>query len=208
MRQAGTPALLSDLLDKTMVALIGFAGTGKYTIGRELCRRTGAKLIDNHLINNPIFTVVNADGITPLPKAIWGKVKAVRQVVYESIKELSPPDMSFVFTIQLIEDDPEDHKAFVDLVELAAARESLFVPIRLICDVDELCRRIVNPARVKMIKEVSPESARRRAADHAVLNPLHPNLRTIDVTCKSAIESAEEILREIKAMRDNEIGRS
>jgi hypothetical protein len=208
-RQAGMPALPGlDLLENTMVALIAFAGTGKYTIGRELCTRTGAKLIDNHLINNPVFTVVNADGITPLPKAIWGKVKAVRRVVYESIKELSPPDMSFVFTIQLIEDDPEDGKAFVDLVELAAAREILFVPIRLICDVDELCRRIVNPARSKMLKEISPDSARRRAADHAVLNPSHPNLRTLDVTLKSAIESAEEILREVKSIRENEIRRS
>src|SRR6266850_2640396 len=200
--------MLSDLLENTMVALIGFAGTGKYTIGSELCRRTDAKLIDNHLINNSIFTVVNADGITPLPKAIWGKVKAVRQVVYESIKELSPPDMSFVFTIQLIEDDPEDHKAFVDLVELAAVRESLFVPIRLICDVDELCRRIVSPKRSKMLKEVSPESARRRAADHTVLNPSHPNLRTVDVTHKSAIESAEEILQVVNSIRENEFRRS
>ncbi len=63
----------SDLFDKTMVALIGFAGTGKYTIGRELCRRTGAKLIHNHLINKPIFTVANADGITPLPKLSGAK---------------------------------------------------------------------------------------------------------------------------------------
>jgi hypothetical protein len=194
--------------ENTMVALIGFAGTGKYTIGRELCRRTGAKLIDNHLINNPIFTVVDADGITPLPGAIWGKVKAVRQVVYESIKELSPPDMSFVFTIQLIEKDPEDHGAFADLVELAAGRESLFVPIRLICEVDELCRRIVSPTRIKMLKEVSPESARRRAADHTVLNPSHPNLRTVDVTHKLAIESAEEIIREVKSIKENGSRRS
>jgi len=42
----------TDNLKNTFILLIGFAGTGKYTIGRELCRRTGAKLIDNHLINN------------------------------------------------------------------------------------------------------------------------------------------------------------
>ena len=93
----------SDLLENTMIVLIGFAGTEqKYTIGRELSRRTGAKLIDNHLINNPIFTVVNADGITPLPEGIWARVRDARRVVYESIRELSPPEMSFVFTIQLI----------------------------------------------------------------------------------------------------------
>jgi hypothetical protein len=192
--------VLSSSLNNTIIVLIGFAGTGKYTIGRELCRRTGAKLIDNHLINNPIFTVVDADGVTPLPKAIWGKVKAVRQVVYESIREMSPADMSFVFTIQLIEKDTEDNKAFEDLADLAAARQSLFVPVRLICDVEEICRRIVNPSRVRMLKEISPESARRRAADHAVLNPSHPNLRTIDVSGKTASESVEEILNIVESI--------
>ena len=190
----------SNALQNTTVVLIGFAGTGKYTIGRELCERTGAKLIDNHLINNPIFTVVNADGVTPLPKAIWSKVAKVRRIVYESIRELSPPEMSFVFTIQLLESNPEDHDAFADLVELAAARKGLLVPIRLVCEVDELCRRIVDPARMKMLKEISAESARRRASEHAVLNPSHPNLRTIDVTGKSPAESADAILYEITTL--------
>jgi len=57
-------------LQNTIIVLIGFAGTGKFTIGRELCERTGAKLIDNHLINNPVFKVLNADGITPLLRSL------------------------------------------------------------------------------------------------------------------------------------------
>jgi len=196
---------LVEKLENTIIVLIGFAGTGKYTIGRELCRRTGAKLIDNHLINNPIFSVVNADGVTPLPKAIWTKVKEVRKIVYASIRELSPPEMSFVFTIQLIESDLEDHKAFADLAELAAARQSLLMPIRLICDVDELCRRVVNPARGQMLKEISPESARRRASEHSVLNPSHPNLRTIDVTHRSPVESVEVILETLSLIRKSHV---
>jgi len=199
---------LSEEYPNTIVVLIGFAGTGKYTIGQELCRRTGAKLIHNHLINNPLFKVVNADGVTPLPEAIWGKVRAVRRVVYETIRELSPPELSFVFTIQLIAHDHEDEQAFVELVELAAARKSLFVPIRLICDVDELCRRIVSPSRAEMMKQISAGAARRRAADHEVLNPSHPHLRTIDVTHKSATESAEEILNEVDSIRVNVSSRS
>ncbi|MGI8919344.1 MAG: hypothetical protein ACR2H6_12160 [Pyrinomonadaceae bacterium] len=61
-----TDPVLVKKLDNTMIVLIGFAGTGKYTIGRELCELTGAKLIDSHLINNPVFKVVNPDGITRL----------------------------------------------------------------------------------------------------------------------------------------------
>jgi len=189
--------MLTDKLKNTIIVLIGFAGTGKYTIGRELCERTGAKLIDNHLINNPIFKVVDADGIRPLPPGVWDKVKTIRAIVYDSIRELSPPDLSFVFTIELIEGKPGEQEAFDDLKELATARNSLFVPVRLTCDVDELCRRVVSPGRIAMIKAISPEAARQKSADYEVLKTEHPHSRTIDVTRKSPSDSADAILTEI-----------
>src|SRR5687768_9500238 len=188
-----------------MIVLIGFAGTGKYTVGRELGELTGAKLIDNHLINNPIFKVVDPDGIKPLPAAIWDKVKAVREIVYEAIRELSPAELSFVFTIELFERSPGDHKAFSDLEELAAARGSLFVPVRLLCDVEELCRRVVDPSRVQMVKSISAEGARRKSAEETVLDSAHPNVLTIDVTAKTPSESAVIILRHIEVLRSEAV---
>ncbi|HKE56275.1 MAG TPA: hypothetical protein VKB46_06230 [Pyrinomonadaceae bacterium] len=188
-------------LDNTLVLLIGFAGTGKYTVGRELCDRTGAKLIDNHLINNSIFTVVNADGITPLPTGVWTKVKEIRQIVYSAIRELAPPHLSFVFTMELIEGKPGELGGFLDLAQLAADRNSLFVPIRMICDVDELCRRVTDPGRVKMLKAISAEAARRKGTEEMVLNPTHPNLRTLNVTNMSVKETVESILREIDLLK-------
>ena len=38
----------------------------------RLCAATGARLLDNHLINNVIFSLIQADGGTPLPKAVTG----------------------------------------------------------------------------------------------------------------------------------------
>lgn len=190
----------SNALQNTIVLLIGFAGTGKYTIGRELCERTGAKLIDNHLINNPIFQVVNADGVTPLPAAVWDKVKEIRRTVYEAIQDLSPPEMGFVFTMELRESSPADHGAFADLEQLAAARQSRFVPIRLICGVEELCRRVTDPARVEMLKEISPELARKKSVEDSVLNVPHPNQRTLDVTKRSASGSVDAILDEVSSI--------
>jgi len=192
---------LSSTLDNTLVLLIGFAGTGKYTIGRELCRRTGAKLVDNHLIANPVFTVVNGDGITPLPKEVWAKLKEIRRIVYESIRELSPANLGFVLTMELRENNPRDHSAIDDLEKLAAARKSLFVPIRLVCDVEELCRRVADPSRRERLKEISVDNARRKSAEDAVLNPKHSNLRTIDVTAKSPSEIADAIIREVDSIR-------
>ena len=187
-------------IDNTIIVLIGFAGTGKYTIGRELATRTGAKLIDNHLINNSLFTAINADGITPLPAEIWPKIRQIRQIVYETIRELSPPRLSFIFTVQLIDEDPLDHAAFRDLLGLAEGRGSLFVPVRLLCEVDELCRRVVSPSRAAMLKQISPEVTRKTVSARSLLTPAHPNLRTIDVTHRSVPESAMKILQEVGSL--------
>jgi hypothetical protein len=191
----------NDVFMNTIVVLMGFAGTGKYTIGRELCERTGARLVDNHLINNPVFTVVNADGVTPLPAKVWDRVKEIRATVYQTIRELSPPEMSFVFTLELRESNPLDHLAFHDLAELAAARQSRFVPIRLICGVEELCRRVTDPARAAMLKEISPELARKKSAEDEVLKAPHPNLRTLDVTKRTASGSVDAILDEVSSIK-------
>lgn len=191
----------SNPLENTIVALIGFAGTGKYTIGRELCERTGARLIHNHLINNPIFAVVNADGVTRLPPGVWDRVREIRATVYQAIRELSPPEMSFVITMELRESHPLDHLAFQDLVDLGAARQSRFIPIRLICGVDELCRRVADPERVAMLKSISPELARKKSLEEEVLNVPHPNLRTLDVTKRTSSGSVDAILDEISAIK-------
>jgi hypothetical protein len=191
----------NNAFENTMVLLIGFAGTGKYTIGRELCERTGAKLIDNHLINNPIFTVVNADGVTPLPAKVWDRVREIRATVYDAIRELSPPKMSFVFTMELRQSNTRDHAAFWDLAEVAAARQSRFVPIRLICGVEELCRRVSDPSRVALLKEISSELARKKSLEEEVLNLPHPNLRTLDVTKRSASGSVDAILDEVSSIK-------
>ena len=132
-----------------------------------------------------------------MPAGVWDKVKTIRTIVYDSIREMSPPNLSFVFTIELIEGKAGEQEAFDDLKELATARNSLFVPVRLLCDVDELCRRVASPGRIAMIKAISPEAARQKSADYGVLKAEHPNSRTIDVTRKSPSDSADVILAEI-----------
>lgn len=180
---------------------MGFAGTGKYTIGQRLSRLTGAKLVDNHLINNPVLTVVGADGVTPLPAPVWDKIKEVRRVVYDTIRELAPPALSFIFTMELRESNTADHVGFIELKSLAQGRGSLFVPIRLVCEVEELCRRVVSPERAERLKSISPELARKKCEEDKVLTPRHRNLRTIDVTARSPSGSVAAIIKEVSLIR-------
>ena len=99
--------------------------------------------------------------------------------------------------------DPDEEvrtEAIRGLAGLAAERKSLFVPVRLLCDVDELCHRVADPSRAAMLKAISPEHARKRMAEYSVLNPEHPHLCTIDVTHKSPDESADVILNHVQAL--------
>ncbi len=50
---------------RVFVLLMGFPGVGKLTIANELSTLVSAKVIDNHWFNNPIFRLLDDDGITP-----------------------------------------------------------------------------------------------------------------------------------------------
>jgi shikimate kinase len=179
----------------TIVYLVGFPGTGKYTIAKAICALTDARLVDNHLINNPVFSVIPTGGPSPLPQAVWGKTWAIRRVVLDVIRDISPPDFSFVFTNQLVEGDPVDARWFAEIVDLASQRHSTFIPVRLICEESELCRRVSTVDRKTRFKTTDPEKARNIARTHEVLQVKHHNALTLDVTALSASESAEAILQ-------------
>ena len=178
--------------------LIGFSGTGKLTVAKSLRDRLmerghQVRLVDNHYINNPIFGLLDVDGRHPVPVGAWDRVGEVRDAVVSTIETLSPTDWSFIFTNDLIE-LPEE-RAWVDrLAALAHSRDSLFLPVRLLCDVDELCRRVVSPERRVLLKWVSAEEVRHRAATEKVLDPRLPSTLTLDITSMTPDEAANRIL--------------
>lgn len=55
-----------DALDNAIVYLFGFPGVAKYTVAREIAAGAGARVVDNHYVNNPIFGLLDLDGLTPL----------------------------------------------------------------------------------------------------------------------------------------------
>lgn len=97
-------------MQNTIFYLIGYAGTGKYTIAKELALLTSAVIVDNQLINSPVFSVVVAPGKTPLPAAVWPKIESIRRIVLDTIAELAQPEASFIFTNELFEGKPMDRR--------------------------------------------------------------------------------------------------
>jgi hypothetical protein len=186
------------------VYLVGFAGTGKLTIARAFARLVGAKVVDNHWINNPIFGLIDSDGVTPLPDEVWAQVAKVREAVLETIAMLAKPETNFVLTHEGVEGDPIDQAVFESIRSAAARRGARFVAVRLLCEEGELVRRIQSPERAGLLKCVDPADAINKSRHHVVLDPRLPATLTLDVTTRTAEGSAAAILAHIKsAMLDD-----
>ena len=161
------------------------------------------RLVDNHYVNNPIFGLVDNDGVRPLPDGTWDRVGEVRDAIVNTVETLSPRDWCFIFTNDLIESLEE--RAWVDrLAAVAHTRGSRFVPVRLLCEVEELCRRIVSPERRLLMKSTDPQWIRRRAESQEVLNPGVPSTLTLDITSMPPDRAAGRILSHVDGMTSHD----
>lgn len=157
-----------------IVQLVGPPACGKRTIGAALAARTGARLIDNHLINDPVFTALGVNGLGDLhPQAIPMAGK-VRKIVHQAVLA-APAETSHIFTNWLV-DTPEDARAAVVIRELARARGAGFFPVWLTCDVEQIRDRLSLP-------------------DRAVRNKLRDPSRVDDIIAQGITPAPDDALR-------------
>jgi hypothetical protein len=182
-------------MQNTFIYLVGFPGTGKYTIAKEIVGKAGFRLVDNHLINNPIFSLINADGKTPLPARVWDNTLKVWEAVADTLVHISPPEYSFVLTNHLSEGDAADHRHYERVRSVAEQRRARFIPVRLvISNVDEHVKRITSADRSLRHKQTDPASPQQYAETKEVLHIHHPHILTLDISALSAGEAADIIL--------------
>ena len=185
-----------DKLQNTFIYLIGFPGTGKYTIAQEIARKADFRLVDNHLINNPVFSLIHVDGKTKLPERTWDNTLKIWEVVADTIVHISPREYNFVLTNSLIQGDAADHRHYERTKGIAEQREGRFIPVRLIIsDIEEHVKRITAPSRTLKLKQTDAESPQLYATTREVLHVSHPNGLTLDVTRLTAQEAADIILK-------------
>lgn len=184
-------------------ALTGFPGTGKLTVARAmrgLLEAGGAtvRVVDNHWINNPVFGLIEQDGTTALPDGVWDRVGEVAAAVLATIEEFTPNAWHLIFTAHL--DGVTDTGWFPRLMRLAEGRDAAIVPVRLLCNPDEVARRIVSPERRAAMKSRDPSEPHRLAAAGPPYDPDHPNTLTIDITDMPPAAAAEAILAHGRAL--------
>lgn len=177
-----------------MIYLIGLSGTGKYTIAQHIAHH-GYKIIDNHLINNPIFSLINLDGVTPIPRKAWEAIGKVRGVVFDYIAY--DRDTNFVLTNELLE---YDQPLYNRVMELALKRGSLFIPVKFSISNAEHKKRISSHGRAERFKITSPEEVDQ---DKTLIAISHPNLLELVVTSLTAQEAAQKILAHVEKIQKN-----
>ncbi|OMQ43776.1 chloramphenicol phosphotransferase [Ensifer sp. 1H6] len=178
---------------RVFVLLMGFPGVGKLTIANELRSLVSAKVIDNHWFNNPIFRLLDDDGMTPLPNGISEYTGRIRQVVLDAIVAYSPPSANFIFTQALVQGNQGSIRTFEQIAGAARQCAAPLIPIRLLCDEDELARRVSTPTRREQLKSIDARASRERSRKALVFDPQHPFAADLDVTSKSAKASAKAI---------------
>jgi hypothetical protein len=192
------------VVDPAIYLLIGFPGTGKYTVAQALMEEltlsgSRAKVIDNHYVNNPIFGVIEADGVSPLPDGVWPLVDQVRDAILTAVEQLAPPSYSFVFTNYITEQDAAGGPIVPDYLRrlelLAQSRGTTLRIVRLTCELDELCRRITQPDRQQRLKTVSAAWVRDEVDRQLLFTPTGGAVLTLDISALPPAEAARTIAK-------------
>lgn len=180
--------------------LIGIPAVGKHTVAKAISSATGAIVVDNQLVNLPIFTAIGYDGSAdfPFPVQAWRNILAIRQQVLHAIRAYGPADGSFVFTNCLDASDPEDPGHFDEIARLATERRDVFVPVWLTAAPDELRRRITNSDRRERLKISDVSAVDGYVNDFQPLVVAHPNAMHIDTTRATPAAVAERIVAEAR----------
>lgn len=182
------------ILTNTIIHLLGFPGTGKYTIAKELVSLDDFALVDNHLINNPVFSLIDPDGETKLPARVWDNTAKIWDVVFDTMAHISKAQKNFILTNALFDDTPRDAEFYQKILKLAQERNAKYVPVKLCCDAEELLKRIVGEDRRQRFKETSIKNAQYNIENRAVIKIDHPNLLNLDITDLTPDQSAKKIM--------------
>ncbi len=194
-------ALPEFKVEGAVIHLLGAPGTGKYTIAQEMLALCDIRLVDNHLINNPLFSLVRLDGKTPLPARIWDNVIKIWDAVADTMVHISPREFSFVLTNGLFEGDDEDRKHMLNMKRVADERGGIYIPVRLvISDVEEHVKRITAATRSVRMKETDPAAPAKYASRQVLMTGLGTEL-TLDVTQLSPVEAARKILMHVQSLK-------
>ena len=181
-----------------VVHLIGYPASGKLTVANALVYAAAERgqtfvRLDNHLTGDVILSVVDRS-LNPIPRAVWDRVEEVREVMYQSIVELSPPDWSFVVTNVVRANDPIEAKTVERVHQLAGERGCRHLAVSVRCDRDEVLSRVTSPDRSSRHKWTDPDGVARYMTETQMMDLSAYDTLDLDTTSQTPEQSANAIL--------------
>ena len=167
---------------------------GKLTIANRITAATGARLFDNHLANNVIFSLIREDGGSKIPDAAWDLIMTIRRQALTAMAEIAAPQASFVLTNALMEGDPLDRLAYDEVVATAERRGSTFVPVFLSASDAAHAERIPSADREARLKMTDAAGAELVRHSRPLLAVEHANRLDLDTTDLPAEEAAQRVI--------------
>jgi hypothetical protein len=174
--------------------LLGFPGTGKYTVAKAMvalleARGEPAALLDNHATANLVWSLVPIEH--RFDPAVMGHILKVRIALMDAVREITGPAHSIVFTNFL----PAGQAG--DLLDphrrVAEDLGKTFVGVVLHCDRAEVLARVPNADRAARYKLVDPAHAA-TIMDTGQTLPNWDDLIDLDITGLSPEEAAARVL--------------
>lgn len=187
-------------MQNAIIYLIGHYGVGKYTIAQEIAAQTGARVFDNHLANNVIFSLIRVDGRTKIPDRAWDLIMTIRRQALMAMAEIAPPEANFVLTNALMEADPRDWEAFNEVAETSEKRGGVIVPVILTASDAAHAARVPSAERETRLKMTDVEGAAKARAAKELLRVDHPNRFDLDTSAISPAEAARLIVAHAEAV--------
>lgn len=115
----------------------GMPGSGKLTIAKMVANKTGAKVIDNHKVNNLLFDIKGFN--EEVPKFVWESLRVIKKELYSLLERL-PQESDYIFTG--IAANYKENITVNGILNLAEKLNSEFYCINLICDKKNILDRI------------------------------------------------------------------
>jgi gluconate kinase len=179
-----------------IIHLNGWPGAGKKTIGQIVAKRLDARFIHNHLLHDVAIACAGLSG-----EDRWDLYETVRSVAYETLAT-RPSSEVFVMTNALCKNSPRELEAWKHVVDLAVVRQVPLVPIVLVVEIEENCRRIQSEERVGK-KMTDAEELRGYFSVDSIQEPDVPELLILDVTMLTPEKAAERICAYIAEISSN-----
>jgi shikimate kinase len=168
-----------------LVFLYGPPGVGKLTVGTELARLTGFRLFHNHLSVNLVSAVFERDS------EIW--LQLLRQIRRDVLTQAARHQVNLIMT-GVYSGTPEHAAAWQTMLEPVRSAGGSVVFGQLVCERDELFRRVQNANRRALDKLVDAERLMEllERFDLTATAPFEPRLR-LDLTHLAPAAAAASI---------------